>query len=98
MRAGRSPAGTTSTRPAISATPTGTFIRNTHSQPGPVVNAPPAIVPTVAAVPPTAPKMPRARLRAGPSANVVVRIARAAGETERATHTLDHAARDEHAQ
>ena len=50
---------------ATRATPIGTLIRNTHSQPGPSVSTPPTITPIDAAMPPTAPKMPSALFRAG---------------------------------
>src|SRR5215203_6704253 len=63
LRADARPPGTTSSRATTSAAPIGTLMRNTQGHPGPVVRAPPAISPTVAAVPLTAPKTPRARLR-----------------------------------
>src|ERR671916_2392774 len=66
--------GMTAITSAANATPTGTLMKNTHSQPGPLVSAPPAITPIEAALPPTAPKMPSALLRAAPSGNVAVTI------------------------
>src|SRR5918994_3659585 len=69
---------------ATSTTPMGTLTRNTHSQPGPVVRAPLTITPIDAAVPDTAAKTPSALVRAGPSANVVVTIDRAAGDAKAA--------------
>ena len=59
--------------------PSGTFRKNTHGQPGPCTSRPPTIEPTIAAVPPAAPKMPSARLRAGPSSKVRERMASAFG-------------------
>jgi hypothetical protein len=47
----------------MSTMPTGTLMKNTHRQPGPSVRSPLAITPTDADVPPTAPKIPRARFR-----------------------------------
>lgn len=61
------------------AMPTGTLSRKIHSQPGPLVSKPLRITPIDAALPPTAPKTPRALLRSGPSANVLARMDRAAG-------------------
>jgi hypothetical protein len=64
---------------AIKVTPIGTLTRKIHCHPGPVVSRPPAITPTEAALPPTAPNMPNALVRRGPSAKVLTRIDSAAG-------------------
>src|SRR5918993_3522440 len=83
----RSTAGGEGTYLRIAAprpSPTGTLIRKTQLQPGPDVSAPPAMTPIEAALPPTAPKMPRALLRAAPWANVLVTIERADGEARAA--------------
>ena len=61
------------------ATPIGTLMKNTQRQPGPSVSSPLAITPIDADVPPTAPKIPSARLRSCPSANVTARIDSAVG-------------------
>jgi ABC-type glycerol-3-phosphate transport system substrate-binding protein len=45
-------------------------MKKTQRQPGPSVSRPLVITPTDAEVPPTAPKIPSARLRSAPSANV----------------------------
>ena len=73
------PPGTNSMTSPIRAAPMGTLTRKIHSHPGPSVNSPPAITPTVPAAPPTAPKMPSALFLAAPSVKVLVRIDRAAG-------------------
>jgi hypothetical protein len=76
LRAGRSVASNTAASP-MSSTPTGTLMKNTQRQPGPSVSRPLAITPTDAEVPPTAPKIPRARLRSWPSGKVTASIDRA---------------------
>jgi hypothetical protein len=58
---------------------TGTLMRKIHSQPRPDVIGPPTTHAAVAAVAPVAVQIPIALLRSEPSANVVMRIAIAAG-------------------
>ena len=72
-------AGTRASTSPASTAPSGTLRKNTHCQPGPWTSRPPKIDPAIAAVPPAAPKMPSARLRSGPSANVRERMASAFG-------------------
>ena len=60
------------------------LMKNTQRQPGPSVSRPLTITPTEADEPPTAPKMPSARLRSRPSLNVTARIDRADGATSAA--------------
>jgi hypothetical protein len=62
------------------AMPIGVFTNSTHSQPAHSVSMPPASTPTAPPEPATAPQTASALLRSAPSANVVVRMARAAGE------------------
>ena len=66
------------------AAPTGTLTKKIHSHESVSVRMPPSRRPT--APPPAAipPQMPSALVRSGPSGNVVVMIARAAGETSAA--------------
>jgi hypothetical protein len=54
-------------------------MKKTQRQPGPSVRSPLAITPTDAEIPAVAPKIPSARLRSAPSANVTARIDSAAG-------------------
>ena len=64
---------------ATSTIPIGTLMKNAHGQPGPWTSSPPGTELKAAAAPPAAPKMPMARLRSGPSANVCEMIASAFG-------------------
>ncbi len=59
--------------------PIGTLIQKIHSQPQVSASTPPRITPTMDAIPDSEPHTPSALLRSGPSAKVLVRIARAAG-------------------
>ena len=72
-----------STRGAASALnrPMGTFTNSTQRQLSPLVRIPPSSTPAAPPAPATAPHTPSARLRSSPSANVVVMIDSAAGET-----------------
>ena len=63
------------------AIPIGTFTNSTQRQLSPLVRMPPNRTPAAPPAPATAPQMPSARLRSAPSANVVVMIDSAAGET-----------------
>src|SRR5580765_4256172 len=62
------------------AAPTGTLTKKIHSQPRYFVSTPPASTPTAAPLPPSAPQIPSALLRSGPSSKLVITIDRAAGE------------------
>ena len=64
----------------ITITAIGTLMKKIHSQPTVSVSTPPRSTPTAAPLPAIAPHTPSAVLRSLPSANVVVRIERAAGE------------------
>jgi hypothetical protein len=57
----------------------GTLIQKIHSQPGPSASTPPRMTPMIDAIPASEPHTPRALLRSGPSAKVLVTIERAAG-------------------
>ena len=69
-------------RGATSSTsaPTGTLTKKIHSQPRYFVSTPPASTPTAAPLPPSAPQIPSALFRSGPSSKLVITIDRAAGE------------------
>ena len=66
---------------AAAAIPIGTLTNSTQRQFSPLVRIPPSSTPAAPPAPATAPQMPSARLRSAPSANVVVMIDSAAGET-----------------
>src|SRR3954454_19764782 len=66
---------------AAAAMPIGTLTKSTHCQPRLSVRMPPSSTPAAPPAPATAPQTPSALLRSAPSANVVVTIDRAAGET-----------------
>src|SRR6185312_15519596 len=66
---------------AAAASPIGTLTNSTQRQLSPLVRTPPRRTPAAPPAPATAPQIPRARLRSAPSANVVVMIESAAGET-----------------
>ena len=74
--------------------PIGTLTNSTQRQLRPLVRMPPSSTPAAPPAPATAPQMPSARLRSEPSANVVVMIDSAAGETIAAPEPL-HRARDD---
>ena len=65
---------------ASAASPTGMLTKKIHSQERASVSTPPSRTPAAAPKPPTAPQTPSAMFRCRPSANVVIRIASAAGE------------------
>ena len=65
---------------ANAATATGMLTKKIHSHESASVSTPPSRTPAAAPKPPTAPQTPRAMFRSRPSANVVIRIASAAGE------------------
>src|SRR6266436_9699360 len=69
---------------ASTIAPAGTLTKKIHDQLNALVSAPPSRTPAAAPLPETAPQIPNARLRSRPSANVVVRIDSAAGETRAA--------------
>ena len=73
----------TSVRGARNAamSPIGTLTNSTQRQLRPLVRIPPSSTPAAPPAPATAPQIPSARLRSEPSANVVVMIDSAAGET-----------------
>ena len=56
-------------------------MKKIHCQPKALVSTPPSSVPAAAPLPAMPPQMPRARLRSRPSAKVVTRIDRAAGDS-----------------
>ena len=66
---------------ANAASATGMLTKKIHSHESASVSTPPSRTPAAAPKPPTAPQTPRAMFRSRPSANVVIRIASAAGET-----------------
>jgi hypothetical protein len=55
------------------------LMKKIHSQPGPSTSGPPISHAAVAPTPPSAPHIPSALLRSGPSSNVVEMIDRAVG-------------------
>jgi hypothetical protein len=65
---------------ASTTAPTGTLTKKIHSQPRYFVRIPPNRTPAAAPDPPSAPQIPSALFRSGPSRKVVVTIERAAGE------------------
>src|SRR5262245_16604690 len=69
---------------ASTIAPAGTLTKKIHDQPKALVSAPPSRTPAAAPLPEAAPQTPSARLRSRPSANVVVRMDRAAGESNAA--------------
>ena len=66
---------------AAAMIPIGTLTNSTQRQLSPLVRIPPSSTPAAPPAPATAPQIPSARLRSGPSANVLVTIDSAAGET-----------------
>src|SRR5207244_7984159 len=80
----------------ITKAPTGTLMKKIHDQLSPLVSAPPSSTPAAPPLPEAAPQIPSARLRSRPSRKVVVRIDRAAGDSNAApTHWSDRNAMSE---
>src|SRR5262249_7368235 len=69
---------------ASTIAPAGTLTKKIHDQLKALVSAPPSRTPAAAPLPEAAPHTPNARLRSRPSVNVVVRMDRAAGESNAA--------------
>ena len=82
---------------ASTSTPTGTLMKKIHDQLNALVSAPPSSTPAAPPLPEAAPQMPSARLRSRPSANVVVRIESAAGESSAAPSPCSDAEGDQRA-
>jgi hypothetical protein len=80
--ASRAPSAAISGNASRSAAPaSGTLTKNTASQPKALVRAPPSRTPMTRPAAPAPPQTARARLRSGPSANVVLISVRVAGKS-----------------
>ncbi len=78
------------------ASPIGTLMNRIHRQLSRSVSTPPSSTPAAPPAPPIAPQIPTARLRAGPSVNVVVRIAQRCGRDHGAAEPLRGPRSDQH--